>query len=251
MDQSLYKPAYIAIADDLRERIRAGELARGDKLPSEREICEQWNVSAITARSALTLLRNEGLVQSVRGKGSFVRKETPLVRRAPERYFRPHNQPTYVQEAERAGQSLDVQHETTRLNAPEHVAERLGIEPGDPVTQTSYSIRMGGQPVSISLAWEPLAITDGTEIELPHEGPHAGRGIVPRFDAIDVHVDEVEEVLDIRMPTPAETRQLEIPAGVPLVEIHQTFRADGTPVETADITFPSDRYQLHYRMEIH
>jgi len=251
MDSSPYTPSYVVIAEHFREKIKRGELARGDKLPSEREICEQWNVSGITARAAITILRNEGLVQSVRGKGTFVRKETPLVRLAPERYFRPHRQPTYVHEAERAGRTADVQHETVKASAPDYVAERLGIDPGDPVTQTSYFIRMGGQPVSISLAWEPLSLTAGTSIELPHEGPHAGQGIVPRFDAIGFRVTEVEEVVICRMPTPAETRQLEIPTGVPVVEIHQTFRADATPVETADIVFPADRYELHYRMEIH
>ncbi|MGW0008053.1 GntR family transcriptional regulator, partial [Nocardia grenadensis] len=240
----------VAVAEELRAKIESGELARGDKLPSEREICQQWGISGITARAAVNVLRGEGLVQSIRGSGTLVRKETPLVRIAPERYFRPHAKPTYVREAERAGKALSMDHETTEVPAALNIAERLGIPEGSPVSQTSYAIRMGGRMVSMSHAWEPLSITRGTEIEHPHNGPHADRGIVPRFDAIGYRVDEVEEIPIPRNPTPAEMRQLEIPAGQPVVEIRQTFRASGVPVETADIIFAADRYELHYKMRI-
>jgi GntR family transcriptional regulator len=250
MTESPYTPAYVAIADHFRSRIQSGELARGDKLPSEREITEQWNVSGITARAAINILRGEGLVHSIKGKGVFVRKETPLVRVVPDRYFRPQHKPTYALEAERAGRDVDVQRSTATIAAPDEVAERLAIEPGDEVTQTSYFIRIGGQPVSTSLSWEPLALTRGTDIELPTEGPHANQGIVPRFDAIGHRVTDLEEILACRMPTPAETRQLDIPAGVPIVEIQQTYRADDLPVATVDLTLAADRYELHYRTKI-
>jgi GntR family transcriptional regulator len=250
MDDTSYKPAYAAIADDLRGEIERGELKSGDKLPSEREICERWGVSTITARAAITALRNEGLVRSMKGKGVFVRKEKPLVRISPDRYLRPHNKPTWVIESERANRNVDVQHVTRTVPAPDRVADRLGIEEGDMVTETDYLIKMGDQPVSMSQAWEPFAITGGTEIELPHEGPYGGRGIVPRFDSIGYNPTRVDEVLEIRMPTPTERKRLDIPASVPVVEIHQTFWAGETPVETATIVFPGDRYQLHYKMPL-
>ncbi|MET7303606.1 GntR family transcriptional regulator [Embleya sp. NPDC005575] len=250
MDASPYAPAYVVIAEKIRDMIESGTLSKGTKLPSERELCEEYGVSGITARAAVDVLKNEGLVESRRGSGTYVRRETPLVRIAPERYFRPHAQPTYVREAERAGKSLEVEHHTTEATASADVADRLGIAEGDPVSETRYAIRMGGVLVSTSYAWEPLAITRGTAIESPHEGEFAGKGIVPRFDAIGIAVDEVEEVPVPRMPTPTEVRQFGIPSGVPVVHIRQTFRASGLPVETANILFAGDRYELHYRMEI-
>jgi GntR family transcriptional regulator len=246
-----YAPAaYATIADHYRQLIKSGDLPGGSKLPSERELCNEWGVSAITARAAVRALRDEGLVYGVRGKGSFVRKTIPLIRDAPRRYWRPHNEATYRHEASKAGRTVEVEHETTQTRASADVAERLGISEGDEVMETSYLITMDQQPISMSLCWEPYALVGGTEIEDPHEGPHAGRGIVPRFDSMGHHVDEVEEVLNVRMPGPAETMQLDIPPGVPVVTIRQTFRAGEVPVETADITFPGDRYELHYRMEI-
>ncbi|MGH3972436.1 MAG: UTRA domain-containing protein [Pseudonocardiaceae bacterium] len=135
---------------------------------------------------------------------------------------------------------------------------RLGIAEGDPVTATRYFIRMGDppQPVTISTSWEPLALTSGTDIELPHEGPLANQGIVPRFDHIGYHVNEVEEILHIRNATAEEARKLELPASRNVVEITQTFRVAQTDVDnditvqTADILFAADRYELRYVMKI-
>lgn len=245
-----YKPLYLVIADDLRGKIKSGELAADARLPSEREICEQWDCSTITARHAMTALRSEGLIYTVRGKGAFVSKNRPLVRVAPDRFQRPHNQPTYRQEAERSGMDMQVDYQTEHVEAPAEVAERLGIEEGDPVTETYYKITMDGEPVSISLAWEPLSITGGTEIERPHEGPHAGQGIVPRFDAIGFHVDTEEEFVRARFPEPHEIVQLKAPPGVPVIQIWQTFWAGDVAVEAAKILYRADRYEFHYRMSI-
>ncbi|MFD1502719.1 GntR family transcriptional regulator [Streptosporangium lutulentum] len=250
MSTQRYLPAYVEIADDIRHRISSGALSGGDKIPSERELCEQWHVSTITARKAIESLRAEGLVYGVRGRGTFVRKGQPLRRIAPQRYWRPHSKATYKHEAETAGRTVAVEHSVTSVKAPAEVAERLGLADGDQVKQITYLIRMDDQPVSASVCWEPLAITGGTDIEDPHQGPHAGSGIVPRFDSIGYRVDRVKEILTIRMPDPEEASTLDIPPGVPVVEIQQTFTSDGTPVETADIVFPADRYTLEYDMEI-
>jgi hypothetical protein len=75
------------------------------------------------------------------------------------------------------------------------IAERLSINEGDPVTCARYFIRMGNpeQPVTSDLAWESLAIIGGTGIELPHERPHADKGIVDGFSTIGHEVNQVEE----------------------------------------------------------
>jgi GntR family transcriptional regulator len=245
-----HNPQYKAIVDDLQAAIKRGELAPDAQLPSVDELCERWGCLPTVARRALISLRTLGLIYFVQGQGAFVAKDPPLVRVHWDRFQRPHAQPTYRQESARAGMELEVEHATEHVDAPAEVAERLGIDEGDPVSETSYSISMGGQPVSFSVAWEPLAITGGTEIELPHEGPHAGRGIVPRFDAIGVHVDTEEEILQVRMPQPHEALRLDVPEGVPVVQIWQTFWAGDQAVEVAKIIYRADRYEFQYRTTI-
>ncbi len=243
-------PAYIEIAEDIRHRITSGELAGGDRLPTERELCERWDVSPITVRKALESLRADGLIYGVRGKGTFVRKPQQLVRSAPKRYWRPHTKATFLNEAKEAGRAVTVQADVHRTYAPGEVADRLGIERGTDVQRITYLIRMDEQPVSSSVCWEPLALTGGTEIEDPTRGPLANTGIVPRFDSIGVHVDAVREALHVRMPTADEADTLDIPPGVPVIAIDQAFRAGDIVVQVADIVFAADRYRLEYDMEI-
>lgn len=57
-------PPYLAIAATLRQQIAGGELGPGDRVPSTRQLALQWGVAMATAAKALTVLRNEGVVES-------------------------------------------------------------------------------------------------------------------------------------------------------------------------------------------
>ncbi len=63
---------YRTIADDLRRQISAGELPSGAVLPSEAALAGSHEVSRVTVRKALEVLREEGLVDSRQGFGWFV-----------------------------------------------------------------------------------------------------------------------------------------------------------------------------------
>ncbi len=76
MQIPLYKQLYTSILDE----IRAGKLKSGDRLPSEKELAEQFKVSRITSKKALEDLVQAGLVERARGKGSFVAKELPVLK---------------------------------------------------------------------------------------------------------------------------------------------------------------------------
>ena len=63
---------YLAIADDLRQRIESGELKDGERLPSQPTLARQHGVSLTTLRTALSLLASEGHLHSEHGRGTFV-----------------------------------------------------------------------------------------------------------------------------------------------------------------------------------
>ena len=56
----------------LKERILAGDLSPGTRLPSENQLIEEYGVSRTVVREAVTRLRAEGLVETFQGRGSFV-----------------------------------------------------------------------------------------------------------------------------------------------------------------------------------
>jgi GntR family transcriptional regulator len=66
-------PAYRQIAGRLRERISAGDLQPGDRLPSEADLMRSYSAARATVRQAVGLLRSEGLVYAEQGRGAFVR----------------------------------------------------------------------------------------------------------------------------------------------------------------------------------
>lgn len=65
-------PLYLQLKNILSTQIKNGTLQPGEKLPSERELCDQYNVSRITVRQALGALDNEGYILRSHGKGTFV-----------------------------------------------------------------------------------------------------------------------------------------------------------------------------------
>ena len=69
------RPLYWCVADDIRAKIDAGVWVAGAKLPSERALCERYEVSQITVRRALRELAHMDLVYSQHGLGWFVSQE--------------------------------------------------------------------------------------------------------------------------------------------------------------------------------
>ncbi len=67
-------PKYLQIANDLVQAILHGDLAPGQRAPSENEIIRQYGVSNTTARKALRDVEQAGWVTRVKGKGTFVRR---------------------------------------------------------------------------------------------------------------------------------------------------------------------------------
>lgn len=74
------RPAYLQIADDLREQIRGGSLAPGALLPSTLQLASQYEASLSVVKMAVGILRNEGLVVGQQGKGVFVREDAEQAR---------------------------------------------------------------------------------------------------------------------------------------------------------------------------
>ena len=69
-------PLYTQIKERLKELIQSGAYPEGSKLPSEKELCEKYNVSRITVRKAIEQLETSGMIYSVHGKGTFVKNTT-------------------------------------------------------------------------------------------------------------------------------------------------------------------------------
>lgn len=81
-------PPYVRIVAEIGQRIASGALRAGDRVPSTRQITQDWGVAMATATKVLTTLRQKGLVRAVPGVGTVVeagqqRASTALSRNRP------------------------------------------------------------------------------------------------------------------------------------------------------------------------
>lgn len=72
LDINSFIPLYQQIYDNIRKQISAGIYKPGDKLPSEGDLCKEFNVSRITVRNALNELVKEEILCKKRGKGTYI-----------------------------------------------------------------------------------------------------------------------------------------------------------------------------------
>ena len=73
MTESIGRPAYQQVADDLRLRITTGEFPVGSAIPSTAKLTKKYGVSITVIRAAVARLREDGLLVGQPGKGVFVR----------------------------------------------------------------------------------------------------------------------------------------------------------------------------------
>ncbi len=142
---------YLAIRDWLAARIADGDFCNGAQLPSEHDIMARFSVSRVTARQAFDDLRRLGLVESVRGKGYFVRRFTAVHDLLRLQSFGEMMAPLGV-----ATHSKVL--ELGEISAPPDAAGALRLEPGAPVLRAARARLAGGTVISVDVSFFPADI---------------------------------------------------------------------------------------------
>lgn len=237
---------YESIADVLRSRIASGELAPGDKVPSENEVMESFGVGRDTAYKALQVLRDEGLTESRRGAPTRVRKFHPVRRSASRRlasgvWGGGTSMWDIDVRDERPG-VIDVQ--VDRIEATSRVAAALGVNRGTPVIRRSRRYVLTGKPVLAAVSYLPADIADGTRIAEVDTGEG---GIYARLKELGHGPAQFREEIRARMPNKDEKAQLNLERGTPVILLVRTAFADsGRVVEVNEMVLDSSSYILDY-----
>jgi GntR family transcriptional regulator len=244
------RPVYRQIADVLRGRIESGDLAAGARLPSESALMNDFDVSGGTVRQAVAVLRGEGLVLAEHGRGVFVRTRPRLRRVSQDRFARRHRtagKAAYLaeSEAESVTPTVDV-YEVGPDRADADVAERLRLRRGAKVLVRRRRYLSDGQPTELATSFIPWALAEGTAMTEVNPGPG---GIYARIEEAGRRLGRFTEDVTARMPTPEESRALQIASGTPVLAlIRVAFDVDGTPVEVCDTVMSADHYVLAYEL---
>jgi GntR family transcriptional regulator len=246
------RPAYQRIADELRAAITAGSLRPGDKMPSERELARRYGTTHMTVRQAVGLLKEEGLVTTRQGLGSFVRNRPPLRRIGSNRYARQHRlagkTPFMVDTAAVGAPRFEILRFGPAA-APRDIAERLNLGEGDLALLTNLRFHAGSQVMQVSTAYIPYTLVQETPVADPGQRPW-DTDTITNLETVGIHVDEIIEETAARTATSDELRDLQLQPGPQVFQMTRTMLANGKPVETCDIIRPTSRYLLSYRIPV-
>jgi GntR family transcriptional regulator len=73
IDQSTPVPPYLQLAAIIRGQVQRGELTPGERLPSILVLSQKYDMSQVTVKKTIRVLKAEGLVEGVAGYGTFIR----------------------------------------------------------------------------------------------------------------------------------------------------------------------------------
>jgi GntR family transcriptional regulator len=253
VDPSSDRAVYKQIADHLRAAIVRQRLREGDQLPSETQLMAHYGVARMTARNALRVLQDEGLITAEHGRGVYVRARPPVRRLASDRFAQRHRKEgksAFTVEAEQTGAEPAVDMIAVSTGAPPaEIADRLNVGEKTKTVIRSRRYLLDGRPVETAVSYIPADLARGTPIADPNPGPG---GIYARLEESGHTLERFTEEVSARMPTPDEARVLALPPGVPVFRLVRTaFDTDGRAVELCDTIMASDAYLLAYDLPAH
>jgi GntR family transcriptional regulator len=232
LDKDAPTPIYLQIAEGISSLLASGVLPPGYVLPPERVLCEQFGISRMTLRQAMSLLDREGLIDSRRGMGTVVthsrlRKQQQELRSFSEEI------------RERGG------HPESRLISMQVAVPDLSVREFFELheQQNVYTIQRlrlnDGEPLALELARIPERLCPGLE----------------RFDLVKTSLYQIlEKSYGLRLESCSEEISAEIPSSqyrkllslprntAVLVVNRKTYTDDGRAVEFTRSVFRGDRY---------
>jgi GntR family transcriptional regulator len=219
---------YLRVAEDLRSTCAA--LPEGTQLPPEKELARQFQVSLMTVRRALEFLDEEGFVNRVGGRGTFVQRRVIA-----------------------KGGSLTSFSEDMRMRGLEPSARLMGIEVITAPEEVMRDLRLGSTEKVVVL--ERLRFADGEPmclevVHLPARFAH-----IVEASNLDGSLHELLAANGVLLATGTRRTRavaigeraaglLRLHVGAPALEIVQVFfDPRGRPVQRAKSLYRGDRYE--------
>ena len=226
---SLHRQVYLV----LRDRLLAGVFEAGQQLPPEPALCQQFGVSRITLRRAVSDLESEGLLQRVQGRGTFVRVPAPrpVAARAE----------GYIEDLRHLTADTTVKvREFDAGPASARIAARLQVPAGAPVHRSVRVRVRQGQPMVLLTAWVPLPLAAGiTRADLARQSLNqllAQRG---------VRVGRLLQEICATLADPLQAERLQVEVGSALIVADRLVHDQaGQPVEFVTMLLSPQRSRM-------
>lgn len=253
-------PIQLRIADDIRMQIERGDLVPGQALPTLQELCEQWGCAVNSARSAISLLKQQGLITGGRGKAPVVRTPHRRVVRSSDRHQAEKDLVLASEDDRRIvgvsetdmGVSLDhLKFAATYdvITADADLAKVLAVEAGAKVLRRVYEMTdpKRGTRQAWSVSYLPYDLVEGNPKLLDSGNEPWPGGTQHQLYTVGIEVGRVVDEVSAAMPTTADAQLWDLDEGVPLLRVRRiSIDTKGRTVEVSDADFPADRTELRF-----
>lgn len=238
LDKNSFTPLYHQIEQSLRRQIEQGVLVPGQAI-SERDLSETLKVSRMTARQALSLLRDEGLIYTERGRGTFVAE--------PKMNVQTRQLLGFTEDMRQRGLKASSRVVSFRRQRPEAAtAARLQLGEGEEAFELTRLRLADRIPMAYEICFLPVRLCP------PLKRVDVERGSLYQTleQTYGVRLGHADEVLEAACATKREAELLSIRPGAPVLVVERTvYDLDNKPVEVVRSVYRGDRYQATIRLK--
>lgn len=232
MDRSGIIPLYYQLMDEIIRMIEEGNLEAHDQLPSERELCNNYNISRSTVRQAIQELENEGYIYRVHGKGTFISPE--IFKQNLLKFY------SFTEEMKKLGKipsskvlSFDI------ITCDEKLSRKMKLKQGDKVYCFTRLRLADLKPMMLETSFVPCDRFPGlTKEELES---------TPMYDIFmkkhNANFTKAEETLQPVLTRELEADLLEYKAGFPSMMIERVTYENGSIIEYTKGVTRGDKFK--------
>ena len=227
---------YSQIADYYSRLINENKLQNGEKMPTEEQICNLFQVSRITVRQAMAELAQAGYIERVQGKGSFVRIQKTDMQLN-------HLQGFSEEMKAKGKQASSRLILLERIGCDKKIAKRLQLAEGTPVVSIQRLRLADGEPVAVEHVFIPFHLC-------PQLLQWDGSGsLYYQLNENGLQVHRATQDISAGFSPRAVCDLLSIKQTMPTLQIERvTYLESGTPMEYVQSAYRSDRYTFHVEM---
>jgi GntR family transcriptional regulator len=232
IDKNLPIPYHYQLRELLRDEIASGRWEVGGRLPSERELCDAFNLSRTTIREAIDALVNEGLLRREKGRGTFIAepKITEKWLEAADSFTESMMQQGYQIET----QVLNLRTEPASYN----VSRELRLRTGESVIVLDRLRLILQEPILVVTSYIPEKFCPRL---IDEDFSNQSLYQVLR-DKFGIYITSAKRVMEAVAANELEANLLQLRQGAPLMLIESiAFLGDGTPIEYFKARHRGDR----------
>lgn len=230
-------PVYIAMHNELRQKVLSKEWKKGQKIPSERVLATEFEVSRMTARQAVSSLVEEGLLERKQGAGTFVASDKVREKLS--------GIPSFTETIEKIGKkpSSKLVSFYTK-HASESESEKLQLKQNDEVLVMERIRYADDEPICFEVATIPYHIV--SDINKDDLKAHLYRSL----SDIGYHVARAEQVISATWASEHVAEMLDIKRESPILRLKQvSYTQEDNPFEYVRAQYVGSRYEFFIEAE--